>query len=149
MKALQFSASIPQFLLLKLVGTLSRRFYVNGPLATARLVDIPEPALPSPEWVKIKTRMCGFCASDLNLIFLKDSPTASPFTSFPCVLGHEIAGEIVDMGSQVTSLRTGDRVTVAPHLNCVPRGIKPACRACRSGHVGSCENFAKGSLSPG
>jgi (R,R)-butanediol dehydrogenase / meso-butanediol dehydrogenase / diacetyl reductase len=148
MKALQFAVSIPQFLALKLVGGL-KRLYLNGPLATIRLVDIPEPVLPSPAWVKVKTRMCGICASDLNLIFLRDSPTASPFTSFPCVLGHEISGEIVDTGSQVTSLKKGDRVTVAPHLNCVPRAIEPLCSACRFGHVGSCENFANGSLSPG
>lgn len=90
MKALQFSVSIPQYLALKILGSLHRRFYLSGGLATIKLVDIPEPVLPSPEWVKIKTRLCGFCASDLNLIFLKDSPTASPFTSFPCVLGHEI-----------------------------------------------------------
>jgi threonine dehydrogenase-like Zn-dependent dehydrogenase len=149
MKALQFSVSIPQFLLLKLVGSLNSRFYIKGPLATTRLVDTPEPALPSPEWVKIKTRICGFCASDLNLIFLRDSPSASPFASFPCVLGHETSGEVAGMGSQVKLFKEGDRVTVAPHLNCVPRGIKPVCRACRSGHVGSCENFAQGCLSPG
>ena len=149
MQALQFSVSIPQFLALKLMGWLSPRLYTNGLLATIRLVDIPEPVLPSPGWVKIKTRMCGFCASDLNLILLKDSPTASPFTSFPCVLGHEIAGEIVDTGSQVASLKKGDRVTVAPHLNCTPRDIEPPCGACRSGHLGSCENIASGSLSQG
>jgi len=93
--------------------------------------------------------MCGFCASDLNLIFLKDSPTASPFTSFPCVLGHEMVGDVMEVGPQVSSVKTGDRVTVAPHLNCEARGIEPPCRACRSGHVGSCENFAEGDLAPG
>ncbi len=149
MQALQFSVSIPRFLLLKALGLLSRRFYYKGPLATIRCVDMAEPSLPSEHWVKIKTRLCGFCASDLNLIFLKDSPTASPFTSFPCVLGHEMVGEVIEVGAQVTTVNVGDRVTAAPHLSCEARGIEPRCQACQSGQVGSCENFAEGDLAPG
>jgi threonine dehydrogenase-like Zn-dependent dehydrogenase len=85
MKALQFSVSILQWIVLKALGRLNRKVYYKGPLAAVKLVDIPEPVLPSEKWVKIETLMCGFCASDLNLILLKESPTASPFTSFPCV----------------------------------------------------------------
>jgi len=39
-----------------------RRLYYAGRLATIRLVEIPEPALPSADWVKIKTLLCGLCA---------------------------------------------------------------------------------------
>ena len=90
MKALQFSVSVPQFIALKTLGIFSRKLYYKGPLATLKLVDIPESDLPTNQWVKVETLLCGFCASDLNLIFLKESPTASPFTSFPCVIGHEV-----------------------------------------------------------
>ncbi len=149
MKALQFSVSIPKYLALKVLGSVNRRLYYLGPLATVRCVDIPEPDLPSPRWVKIRSLSCGFCASDLNLIFLRDSPSASPFTSFPCVLGHEVCGEIAETGSEVKGLKSGDIVTIAPHLNCTTREIEPECAACRSGRLGNCENFAKGILSPG
>ncbi|HDP26442.1 MAG TPA: alcohol dehydrogenase [Deltaproteobacteria bacterium] len=149
MKAVQFSVSIPQWLALKTLGHLNRKLFYEGPLATVKLLDIPEPRLPSDEWVRIRTRACGMCGSDVNLIFLKDSPSASPFTSFPCVLGHELTGEIVEAGQKVDGLESGDLVTIAPHLNCAARGIDPVCPACSAGHIGSCENFARGAIAPG
>jgi len=149
MKALQFSVSIPQYVTLKALGSIHKRLYYDGPLATLRLVDIPEPALPSSDWVKIRTFMCGLCGSDVNLVLLRDSPTAAPFTSFPCTLGHELCGEIIEVGSNVNGVRTGDVVTIAPYLSCAARGIEPECRSCRMGRPGNCENFAEGTLSPG
>jgi hypothetical protein len=59
MKALQFSVTVPQFAALKVLGSISRRFYYQGPLATIRLVDIPEPTLPSPDWVKMSFGRAG------------------------------------------------------------------------------------------
>ena len=149
MKALRFSVTVPQFLALKALGAILPQLHYRGPLATIRLDDIPEPPLPSPEWVKIRTLMCGFCGSDLSLVYLRDSPTASPFTSFPCVLGHEFSGEIVEAGSGVKRFRTGEIVTVAPHLDCATRGIFPPCRSCRMGRPAVCENMAEGNLAPG
>jgi len=149
MKALQFSASAAKFLVLKPLGALFPSLFYKGPLATVKFVDIPEPALPGPDWVKLRTLMCGFCGSDQSLIFLKDSPTASPFTSFPCVLGHELCGEIVEVGKGVTDRRVGDRVTMSPGLPCTVREIDPACPSCRAGRPGSCENTAKGRLASG
>jgi threonine dehydrogenase-like Zn-dependent dehydrogenase len=149
MKALQFSASAAKFIVLKPLGALFPSLFYKGPLATVKFVDIPEPTLPGPDWVKLRTLMCGFCGSDQSLIFLKDSPTASPFTSFPCVLGHELCGEIVEVGKGVTDRRVGDRVTMSPGLTCTARGIDPACPSCRAGRPGSCENTAKGRLASG
>ena len=149
MKALQFSFTVPQFVALNVLGRISRRFYYEGPLATIRLVEVPEPALPSPDWVKIKTLMCGLCGSDVSLIFLKDSPTWSPFTSFPCTLGHEFCGQVVEVGQNVGGIQAGELVTVAPHLNCATRGIGAECRACSTGRPANCENFAEGEVSPG
>ena len=149
MQALQFSVSIPQWIALKALGVASRKPFYKGPLATVKLVDRPEPELPTQQWVKIETLMCGFCASDLSLILLKESPTASPFTSFPSVIGHEICGRIAAVGSKATEFKPGDIVTIAPALNCAAREIIPACPACRNGMVASCENYARGNLAPG
>ncbi|MBW1784656.1 MAG: alcohol dehydrogenase catalytic domain-containing protein, partial [Deltaproteobacteria bacterium] len=149
MRALLFDVNIPKFLVIQLLRPLSPRFCYGGPFATVKLGDIPEPTLPSPEWVKIRTRLCGFCGSDLNLILLKDSPTASPFTSFPCVPGHELCGDIVEAGDEVKAFHPGELVTVAPMLNCTTRGITPVCRSCREGRPANCENYAEGRLSPG
>jgi len=149
MKALQFSVSVPQFAALKVLARVSKRLYYYGPLATVRLVDVSEPTLPSAEWVKIRTLICGFCGSDINLILLRDSPTWTPFTSFPCTMGHELCGEIIEVGSNVGGIKTGDVVTVAPYLSCATRGIEPICRSCRMGRPANCENFAEGNLAPG
>lgn len=149
MKALQFNVNVPQFAAAKTLRAFfgSKVFY-KGPVKTVSLVDIPEPKLPTPDWVKIKTIYCGFCGSDLNLIMLHDSPTASPFTSFPCVTGHEVVGEIVDTGTGVENFKAGDMVTLNPGLGCEARGINPVCPSCQAGKA-SCENFAEGDLSPG
>jgi threonine dehydrogenase-like Zn-dependent dehydrogenase len=149
MRALLFSVDVPRFLALKVLGSVWKSLYHTGPLATIRLAEVPEPTLPSPEWVKIRTRLCGFCGSDQNLILLRDSPTASPFTSFPCIPGHELSGDIVEAGSAVGDFRPGDRVCIAPGLPCATRGIDPPCPPCRAGRYGACENTARGSLAPG
>ena len=80
MKALQFSINLPKWITLKILGRISCKVFYKGPLATIKLVDTPEPELPDAGWVKVQTLMCGFCASDVSLILLKESPTASPFT---------------------------------------------------------------------
>lgn len=149
MKALQFNVNVPKFLIIQVLRPISGSFCYRGPFSTVKLVDIPEPTLPSPEWVKIKTKLCGVCGSDINLLFLKDSPTASPFTSFPCVPGHEICGEIVETGKEVGNCKTGDLVAVVPALNCHTRAISPICRSCAAGLTANCENFAEGAFSPG
>ncbi|MCG8701855.1 MAG: alcohol dehydrogenase catalytic domain-containing protein, partial [Bacteroidales bacterium] len=149
MKALVYNINVPRFVLLKAAGSVLKNLYYKGPFATVKLKDVAEPRLPSEEWVKIKTAVCGFCGSDQSLIFLRDSPTASPFTSFPCIFGHEVAGEVTEIGELVKDFKPGDRVAVAPHLDCRTRGIKEACDACSQGMYGSCENVARGDLSPG
>ena len=149
MKALQFSVSIPQWIALKAAGLVSHKPFYKGPLATVKLTDLPEPGLPTDEWVRVKSILCGFCASDLNLIFLKESASASPFTSFPCVIGHEVCGRVVEVGSGVSEVKTDDFVTLAPALNCAAREINPPCPACRQGMVANCENYAAGNLAPG
>lgn len=149
MQALQFSVTIPQWIALKAIGKFSKKAFYKGPLATVKLAYRKPPELPSSQWVKINTVMCGFCASDLNLILLKDSPSASPFTSFPCVIGHEVCGQVAETGVDVTDLVPGDLVAIAPGLTCAAREIEPPCNACRNDLFAGCENYAGGSLAPG
>ncbi len=150
MKALQFHVNTPKFIAAKtLKPFLGHNVFLKGPVKTIQMVDIPEPELPTDEWVKLKTLYCGFCGSDLNLICLHDSPTASPFTSFPCVFGHEVAGEVVSVGPAVEGIAVGDRVAVNPGLGCEARNIKPVCSSCAAGRPSNCENMARGDLAPG
>lgn len=149
MKALTLNFSLPGYLALQVMGRLSSKFYYQGPFSMVRLCDVPEPVLPGPDWVKIKVRLCGFCGSDLNLIRLNDSPMAMPFTSFPCIFGHEVFGVVEEAGPGASGFKTGDRVTVNPALTCESRGITPPCPSCAAGRTGSCESYARGNIAPG
>ncbi|HVN70688.1 MAG TPA: alcohol dehydrogenase catalytic domain-containing protein, partial [Desulfomonilia bacterium] len=149
MKALRFNITVPNYLVLQLLGRLNKKFFFDGPFATVKMVDAPEPKLPDQDWVKIKVRLCGFCGSDLNLLMVKDSPMGSPFTSFPCIFGHELSGEVAGKGRTVDNCSIGDLVTVNPVLSCATRGIDPVCPTCAAGRPGNCERLAEGCFSPG
>lgn len=148
MKAITFAAPIPRYLATLAGGTLSDRFYV-GSLACTRYGDVEDPALPSERWVRIRTRLGGICGSDLNVITLTASPSTSPFSSFPFVIGHENVGEVVEVGRAVRGVSVGARVTVNPLLCCEPREIAPACEACAAGDHSRCAHFTDGALPPG
>jgi L-iditol 2-dehydrogenase len=148
MKAISFAAPIPTYLATLLAGKVSDALYV-GAHACTRLADVDTPALPNDRWVRLRTRMGGICGSDLNVITLKASPSTSPFSSFPFVIGHENVGEIVEIGRGVRDARVGDRVVANPLLCCEPRGLEPACDACSAGHHSRCARFTDGAIAPG
>jgi L-iditol 2-dehydrogenase len=147
-KAISFSAPIPTYLTTLVAGKLSDALYI-GPHACTRLAEIEVPALPSDRWVRVRTRMGGVCGSDLNVITLKASPSTSPFSSFPFVIGHENVGEIVETGRAVRAGRPGDRVVVNPLLCCEAREVQPACESCTEGQHSRCAHFTDGAIAPG
>jgi threonine dehydrogenase-like Zn-dependent dehydrogenase len=146
-KALQFAAPIPTYLATLAAGRLAPQLYV-GPHACTRYGDVAAPALPGDRWVRVRTRLGGICGSDLSLVTLKASPAASPFTSFPFVIGHENVGTVVEVGRGVRGAAVGDRVTANPLLCCEPRGLAP-CAACAAGDHPRCAHFTDGALAPG
>lgn len=148
MKAITFAAPIPRYLATMATGRMSDRFYI-GPLSCTRYGDVLEPALPSEHWVRVRTLLGGICGSDLNVITLGASPSTSPFSSFPFVVGHENVGVVVAVGKAVRSVGVGARVTVNPLLCCEPREIAPACEACQAGEHSRCTHFTDGAVAPG
>lgn len=148
MKAISFAAPIPTYLVTLAAGALSPRLLV-GPHACTRYGEADEPALPSDQWVRVRTRLGGICGSDLAVVGLKASPATSPFSSFPFVIGHENVGIVEETGAAVRGLARGERVVVNPLLACGPRTVDPPCTACRSGHPSRCEHFTDGALPPG
>ncbi|MCQ6274949.1 zinc-binding dehydrogenase [Bacillus sp. V3B] len=149
MKALQFDYKIPNYIFSKIIGNFIPSVYWNSRLSCLRFHEQSEPELPNENWVKVKVKYGGICGSDLNLLFLNDSPATSPFVSFPFTIGHEIVGEIAEVGSQVTELNQGDRVVIDPILSCVSRGIEHPCPACLKGNFSLCIYKTEGDLSPG
>jgi len=93
-----------------------------------RLEDVDEPVVGAGE-VKIRVRNCSTCGTDVK-IFHSGHPNMTP----PQVMGHEIAGEIVDIGAGVDGWAVGDRVQV---IAAIPDGTCPECLA---GHPAVCEH---------
>ena len=147
-KALRFAAPIPTYLATLAAGAISDRFFV-GPGACTRYLDVEPPALPGDRWVRVRTRLGGICGSDLGIVTLKASPSTSPFSSFPFVLGHENVGEVLEAGAAVKGFSPGQRVVANPLLSCEPRGLEPPCPECAAGRPSRCSRFTDGPLPPG
>jgi threonine dehydrogenase-like Zn-dependent dehydrogenase len=107
----------------------------------------PIPAVPGPDWVRIRPLLAGICGSDTALLTGRASPILSPFASFPAILGHEAVGVVEEAGS-AAGVKAGERVVVDPIISCYVRGVEP-CVACRDGLPALCSRAADGSLSPG
>ena len=75
---------------------------------------------PGPREVLVRVLACGLCHSDLHVVETKGFGTR-----FPILLGHEGAGVVEEVGSEVTSVKPGDRVVVAWRAPC---GDCPQCR---------------------
>ncbi|GAB1513940.1 zinc-dependent dehydrogenase [Actinophytocola sp. KF-1] len=101
------------------------RFYAPGDI---RLEEAPEPG-PGPDEVKIAVQQCSTCGTDVK-IFNHGHHHLVP----PRVIGHEIAGEVVEVGSAVSGWAPGDRVQV---IAAVPCG---QCTECRDGRMQVCPN---------
>ena len=145
MEALVYYRSIPRYLLAKGLNRLWPRHFFAG-VAPLRLQQV-ELAPPGPDWLVLKSRLCGICGSDLQLLKGVESLLLEPYASFPAVLGHEVVAEVVQAPEE-SEWRPGDRVAVEPLLPCEVRGIEP-CHFCAQGQYNLCENFTQGRLSPG
>lgn len=148
MNAVSFAAPIPTYLV-TLVGSRLSDSLLVGPHACTRYGIVATPELPGPDWVRVRTRVGGICGSDLGIVGLATSPSTSPFSSFPFVLGHELVGTIETLGPDVRSFGVGDRVVVNPLLSCVARSVTPPCEDCAAGHPSRCRHFTDGALPPG
>ncbi len=109
----------------------------------ASLADVPEPELPGGAWARVAVSVGGICGSDLHLFAHNTGPSPTLMGmsgALPFVLGHEIAGRIVEAGDAVT-VPVGTRVAVDPCIPCAARGIDPPCANCAKGWTSSCLNL--------
>ena len=148
MQALQFSDSIPRYIATKALGKGKADVFWSS-LACLQLRDVSPPALPSPEWARVRTRYGGICGSDLGTITLHASTSTSVFTSFPFTLGHENVGVLGELGAALDTFEAGERVVVNPLLPCAPRGFQEPCEMCARGKVNLCQRFDQGAIAPG
>lgn len=99
-----------------------------GGLDAMRLETIPDP-VAGPNDVIIKVEACGVCFHDV----LTRNGTLKAGVKMPCVLGHEISGVVVAVGSRVKTFKEGQKVATAQRYH-----ICGACRFCRSSRETLC-----------
>jgi 2-desacetyl-2-hydroxyethyl bacteriochlorophyllide A dehydrogenase len=86
---------------------------------------------PAAHEVLIKPIAAGICGTDIHAW-----AGNQPFFSYPRVLGHELCGEVVELGSQASGFRLGQRVALIPYVAC------QQCDACLSGKTNCCEKIS-------
>lgn len=86
------------------------------------IIDLPDPT-PEADQLVIRVAACGVCGSDLK---------AQPFAPAGMVMGHELGGEIVAVGSAADGWKQGTNVAVLPVISC------GSCRYCLAGWVSHC-----------
>jgi L-iditol 2-dehydrogenase len=99
-----------------------------------RIEEMPRPTIGSDE-VMVRIEASGICGSDVIEWYR--------IHKAPLVLGHEIAGQIVEVGSQVKKYKPGDRVAASHHVPC------NTCYYCLSGHQTVCETLRSTNFYPG
>ncbi|MCP1100962.1 L-iditol 2-dehydrogenase [Aequitasia blattaphilus] len=96
---------------------------------TIEFSEISNPDI-MPHQILIKVKNIGICGSDIHAYYGKH-----PFMSFPIRLGHEMAGEVMEFGSQVTGYEVGDLVTIMPQEFC------HECEPCQQGRYNICNTL--------
>lgn len=99
-----------------------------------RIEDIPIPEV-GPGDALMKTKSSGICSGDVMAWYVEKKA--------PLVIGHEPAGEIVKVGSSVTSFKPGDRVFAHHHAPCL------TCKYCKRGDYVQCETWKSTKIIPG
>lgn len=99
---------------------------LGGPV---RLEEVPVPKI-NPNEALLRVRATGV---GLTVVIMIANPGL--VTAYPRIPGHEVAGEVIEVGSEVTTVKVGDRVTCHFYLTC------KVCPYCRSGRETLCPNF--------
>lgn len=89
--------------------------------------SVPDPH-PGPGEVLLRVRACGVCYHDVI-----NRRGSLPRTSVPAILGHEVAGEVIEVGPGVTGWRVGDRAATLQRLSC------GECTSCLAGRGSLCK----------
>ncbi|MDH3660915.1 MAG: alcohol dehydrogenase catalytic domain-containing protein, partial [Alphaproteobacteria bacterium] len=105
-----------------------RAMVLEKPGEPLQMVDLPMPH-PRSDQVLVKVTACGVCRTDLHIV---DGDLKEP--ALPIVPGHEIVGEVVDVGHNVRRLKIGHKVGI-PWLG----STCGSCRYCHSGEENLCD----------
>jgi len=99
-----------------------------------RIEDVQRPKI-GPGELLVKVMACGICGSDVMEWYR--------IKKAPLVLGHELTGEVIEVGKDVSDFAVGDRVVVTHHVPC------NSCHYCHSGHHSVCDTLRTTNFYPG
>jgi threonine dehydrogenase-like Zn-dependent dehydrogenase len=102
--------------------------YLESP-GQIRVQDIPAAKRGENE-ILIKVRSLGICGSDIGAYLGKN-----PLVKYPRVIGHEVAGEVIEVGTNEAEFAVGDHVVLEPYVYC------GKCYPCQNGRTNCCENL--------
>lgn len=94
------------------------------------ICEIPIPEIENKDDILIKVMSGGLCGSDIH-VYHGNNPSAT----YPRIIGHELAGEVVRMGNGVQDLSVGDHVVIDPVISC------GKCYPCSIGRPNVCSNL--------
>ena len=104
--------------------------------STIKITHIENPEL-GPNDILVQMSACGICGSDVEKVFGKYGQPSMK-------LGHEPAGTIIKIGSQVENFTVGDRVFTHHHVACYSK----TCHECSHGNETMCEKYYQSNLNP-
>jgi threonine 3-dehydrogenase len=97
------------------------------------LMDIPVPE-PADHEVLVKVKACSMCGTDVH-IYNWEHPWSEGRIIPPRTIGHEVCGEVIEIGKDVTLVREGDVVSAESHI------FDGKCMQCRRGNMHICEDL--------
>lgn len=95
-----------------------------------RIEELPIPAIVNETDVLVRIRAVGICGSDIH--YFREGRIGRYILRKPMILGHECAGEVVEVGSAVKHLKPGDKVAIEPGIGC------GRCEYCHRGAYNLC-----------
>lgn len=95
-----------------------------------QVIEMEKPVIDEKNNVLVKIHAAGICGSDVGIYHGKNAAA-----TYPRVIGHEMVGEIVEVGENTVRLKVGDRVIIDQVTAC------GHCYACRKGRPNVCENL--------
>jgi L-iditol 2-dehydrogenase len=117
-------------------------------VARMEIRDVPR-VDPGPRDVRLRVAAVGLCGTDFHIFeghgnYHTDAHGRRvPLAEHPQILGHEVVGEVVELGRDVRELAVGDRVVIDQGRNCASAGRATLCEYCASGHSHQCEHYAE------
>jgi (R,R)-butanediol dehydrogenase/meso-butanediol dehydrogenase/diacetyl reductase len=107
-----------------------------------RVEEVSDPPHPPRGQVQVAVAWCGICGTDLHEY--EEGPIYIPVAAShpltgaraPVITGHEMSGQVVEVGEDVEQFKVGDRVAACPIIGCLK------CRWCKSGSMAQCDNVA-------